>query len=77
MIGGIVVVWDKLSYAPARLTGSRDAHSHVMARGVLFAFAVSSWKQLKPKRVLEKVGLKVECSYCSEVIIWARVMLTL
>lgn len=55
----------KLLYAPARLAGSRDAHSHIiMARGVLLAFAVWSLEQLKPKRLPGEGGVEVDCS-CS------------
>lgn len=66
----------KWLYAPARLAGSRNAHSHViMARGVLLAFAVWILEQLKPKRLLEKVGSRWSATARrSEVIVWARVM---
>lgn len=56
----------KWLYAPARLAGSRDAHSHILvAGGVILAFAVSSWKTNRAKAYSGEGGVEVECS-CSE-----------
>jgi hypothetical protein len=48
--------------APARLAGSRDPHSHVTNRGVLFASARLESGMFKAKALSGEGGVDVECS---------------